>query len=156
MQRFVIALVGLLVATVGAEVVDFGTCPGTMKCTVHEVRISPCPEAAKQKPCTVIKGKNATIEFDYTPEWASQEAKAKAWWTTPATDLPFIGMDEKACKFTGCPIAAGQKQSYSYELPILKTFPTRAYDVKWQLLNEDGEQCCFIIPIVIKTKRGKV
>lgn len=29
MQRFVIALVGLLVATVGAEVVDFGTCPGT-------------------------------------------------------------------------------------------------------------------------------
>ncbi|EDS45756.1 conserved hypothetical protein [Culex quinquefasciatus] len=101
-------------------------------------------------------GQNATISFDYTAGFDAKVATAKAWWTMPSLDLPFIGMDNDACKYTGCPIVAGRKQAYSYELPIMKIFPSRAYDVKWQLLNENGEQCCFIIPIVIKNKRGRI
>ncbi|XP_052563062.1 MD-2-related lipid-recognition protein-like [Culex pipiens pallens] len=126
------------------------------KCTIHELRVNPCPEVAKHKPCVLVKGQNATISFDYTAGFDAKVATAKAWWTMPSLDLPFIGMDNDACKYTGCPIVAGRKQTYSYELPIMKLFPSRAYDVKWQLLNEKGEQCCFIIPIVIKNKRGRI
>ena len=35
--------------------------------TVHEIRVTPCPEAANQEPCVLIKGRNATIEIDFTP-----------------------------------------------------------------------------------------
>lgn len=38
--------------------------PGS--CSVHEVRIQPCPESEEHKPCKVKRGKTATIEFDYT------------------------------------------------------------------------------------------
>lgn len=38
----------------------------TSVCTIHEVRVNPCREAEERKPCTLKKGRNASISFDYT------------------------------------------------------------------------------------------
>lgn len=35
--------------------------------SLHEVRITPCPEAAARRPCILRKGTNVTIEMDFTP-----------------------------------------------------------------------------------------
>ena len=42
--------------------VDFGT-----SATLHEVRITPCPNAVHRRPCILKKGTNVTIEVDFTP-----------------------------------------------------------------------------------------
>lgn len=71
----------------------------------------------------MIRGSNATIAFDYTPEFTADVATAKAFWTQSAYDLPFAGLDNEGCKYTPCPIVDDQRVTYSYNLAILKTYP---------------------------------
>ncbi|XP_069671479.1 MD-2-related lipid-recognition protein-like [Periplaneta americana] len=147
----------LLGALAGAEVVQFQPCPQSSEdstppapnCTVHEVRISPCAEAAENKPCKIKRGRSASIQFDFTPTVAVDAPTGRAFWTNQVGDLPFVGMDTNACNFTTCPLAAGTRQTYDYQLSISKKFPVRAYDVKWRLWNEQTDvlECCFIAKI---------
>lgn len=37
-----------------------------VQCTIHEVRVDPCREAEERKPCSLRRGRNASISFDYT------------------------------------------------------------------------------------------
>uniref|UniRef100_A0A2M4DQP6 Putative secreted protein n=1 Tax=Anopheles darlingi TaxID=43151 RepID=A0A2M4DQP6_ANODA len=39
----------------------------TAKCVLTDVSITPCPEAAEGRACTVYSGSNVTISFDFTP-----------------------------------------------------------------------------------------
>lgn len=66
-------------------------------------------------------------------------------------DLPLLGMDYDACKYTTCPVAVGKQQKYKYDLLIAKSFPAATYDVKYKLINDDNdkEQCCILIKIKI-------
>ncbi|XP_058462159.1 MD-2-related lipid-recognition protein-like [Malaya genurostris] len=150
----IVFLVSLMTIAHG-EVVIFRKCNENVKCTVHEVRINPCPEAAHNKACVMLKGTNATIAFDYTPDFSAQQVTAKVFWTQTAVDLPFAGMDTEGCKYTSCPIVEAHRQTYSYNLPIQQKYPKRTFDVKWQLMNEDQEMCCFIIQIAIKSKKDR-
>ncbi|KAJ9589646.1 hypothetical protein L9F63_017135 [Diploptera punctata] len=148
----------LLLATAAlAEVVQFEDCPqesddetapsGT--CTIQEVRISPCAEAAENKPCKIKKGNSASIGFDFTASQNSDVLTGRAYWANVVGDLPFAGMNTNACNYTTCPVQANQRQTYLYQLQIQKKFPVRAYDVKWKLWNEETSlfQCCFITKI---------
>jgi Niemann-Pick C2 protein len=47
----------------------------------------------------------------------------KVFWVIQAGDLPFVGMNTDGCSFTTCPIVAGTRQSYVYQLSISKKFP---------------------------------
>lgn len=155
MNHFLTTLLLIGAVTIArAEVIPFEKCNESVKCTVHEVRVDPCPEAAQNKPCVMVRGTNATIAFDYTPDFSSQVATAKAFWAS-AVDLPFAGLDQEGCKYTTCPVVSGQRQSYSYDLPIMKSYPMRQYKVKWQLLNEANEMCCFMIDMAIKAKKSR-
>ncbi|XP_040170042.1 MD-2-related lipid-recognition protein-like [Anopheles arabiensis] len=149
-----VAIVALCLNVAWAEVVNFKKCPGEEKCTIHEVSISPCPEAAEGVACTVYRGTNVSISFDFTPEFAANELTADVSWTQPNFDLPFVGMDTAACKSTKCPTVSGTRQTYAYDLPIKKSYPPKHYDVKWKLTGENSESCCFIVQINI-TKKSK-
>lgn len=35
-------------------------------CTIHEVRVLPCPESEEHTPCKFKRGKTVAMEFDYT------------------------------------------------------------------------------------------
>jgi len=132
-----------------AEVVSFGHCddiPGS--CTVHEVRVVPCPEAEENKPCKVKRGKSATIEFDYTAQWGSSAAWGQVYSVTDDGDLPLAGMDTDACEYTACPIQSSARQTYAYTLPLAKKFPVGTYTIKWVLRNpakpeNTSDRCCF-------------
>ena len=45
------------------------------------------------------------------------------YWASPAGDIAFFGMNTDGCTFTSCPVVAGSRQSYKYDLKISKTFP---------------------------------
>jgi hypothetical protein len=44
-------------------------------------------------------------------------------------DLPFVGMNSDACAFMTCPIQAGSRQTYEYQLSISKKFPVVSRNV---------------------------
>ncbi|KAI5700176.1 hypothetical protein M8J75_015338 [Diaphorina citri] len=67
-------------------------------------------------------------------------------------DLPLVGMDTDACKFTKCPVVAGVRQTYSYPMEIKAEYPEGAYTVKWKLWNENDpivQSCCLKFNIVL-------
>ncbi|XP_025990495.1 MD-2-related lipid-recognition protein [Solenopsis invicta] len=144
------AVLILALSTVYAEVVHSTPCPTdseeTEECTIHEVRVDPCREADERKPCTLKRGHNASISFDYTPQF-SGSLSSRVYWASEIVDLPFLGMPLDACPSTVCPAAPGQRQSFITTIPMSKKFPARTYDLKWKLWNEQNQMCCFMFPI---------
>ena len=117
---------------------DFGTA------TLHEVRISPCPEASKRRPCLLRKGTEVAIEVDFAPStvksvkdssckltsWsrvflavAADKIVGRAYWASRVVELPMPGMNTNACDSLNCPMAAGNNQTYRYTLPVSRSFP---------------------------------
>ncbi|KAK7874041.1 hypothetical protein R5R35_004592 [Gryllus longicercus] len=154
-----LALLGLFcfLGVAYGEVVTFQACPDETRedgsvvaprCEVHELRITPCAEAAENKPCKVKRGRAASIEFDFTVAATLHNATSRAYWANDMTDLPLVGMDTNSCGYTACPIQANARQAFAQSLPLSKKFPVRTYDVKWRLTNEEeGVKCCFIFKI---------
>ncbi|EFN80227.1 Epididymal secretory protein E1 [Harpegnathos saltator] len=138
----------LVVYATHAEVVHWHSCPEPIStnCVIHEVRVEPCAEALESKPCGLKRGRNASISFDYTADF-SGNVFSRAYWASELMDLPFLGMPLDACTSTVCPVQPGQRQTYSVVLPISKKFPTRKYDLKWKLWNEQENSCCFMLAI---------
>ncbi|KDR10612.1 hypothetical protein L798_15140, partial [Zootermopsis nevadensis] len=92
-------------------------------CTVHEVRITPCADATENKPCKIKRGRSASISVDFTPTVSGDGLTGKIFWVNQMGDLPFVGMNSDACSFTTCPIQAGNRQTYEYQLSVSKKFP---------------------------------
>ncbi|EZA56925.1 hypothetical protein DMN91_000855 [Ooceraea biroi] len=146
-------LLVLALSTVYAEVVHSSSCPAstkTVNCTIHEVRVDPCREAAENKPCLLKRGHVASISFDYTAQFTGNTLSSRAYWASEIADLPFLGMPLDACSSTVCPTVPGERQTYTVNLPISKKFPARTYDLKWKLWNEQDEGCCFMFPIKLQ------
>lgn len=142
-----------LLCIANAEVVVFSPCddnPGS--CTIHEVRIQPCPESEEHTPCKVKRGKTATIEFDYTTQWDSSTAHGQVYSVTDDGDLPMAGMNTNACDHTSCPIQTSNRKTYIYNLLLAKKFPVGTYTARWVLRNPEkpetsSERCCFTFKI---------
>ncbi|XP_011643443.2 MD-2-related lipid-recognition protein-like [Pogonomyrmex barbatus] len=142
----------LALSTVYAEVVHWTPCPAEseeriVQCIIHEVRVDPCREAEERKPCSLKRGRNASISFDYTADFSGNALSSRAYWASELVDLPFLGMPLDACTSTVCPASPGQRQIYSVILHISKKFPARTYDLKWKLWNEQEQECCFMFQI---------
>ncbi|CAD7088495.1 unnamed protein product [Hermetia illucens] len=138
-----------LFGAVVSDVVQFSNCPNTVgSCKINEVRISPCPEAATGEACKFRRGRSAEIHFDFVPDFDSPTVEGRVFWASDI-DLPLVGMETDACKFTSCPIVKGEKRSYDFTLPISRKFPSGAYDIKWRITgtNPEQQQCCFITKI---------
>ncbi|KAK0180283.1 hypothetical protein PV327_005943 [Microctonus hyperodae] len=151
MTSYNILVLFAIVAFVNSEIVNFEECTypeGTpLNCTIHEVRVNPCKEAAESKPCRLKQPSKANISFDYTADFQGDTLETTAYWTSKVIDLPLLGMDTNACATTTCPVQPGQKQTYHIELPISKTFPSKTYKVKWRLWNAQEQECCFIFQL---------
>ncbi|XP_049768814.1 MD-2-related lipid-recognition protein-like [Schistocerca cancellata] len=153
-------LLMMTAASVAGEIVEFLQCPDykmdgavvSRNCSVHAVRVHPCAEAAYGQPCKIRKGQAAGISFSYTPDESAEQVKAVAYWHGNMGDVAFQGMDTDGCHFTSCPLTAGARANYSYDLQISRKFPSREYSVMWKLWNK-GEpvkfECCFIVRIKI-------
>uniref|UniRef100_A0A182WG50 MD-2-related lipid-recognition domain-containing protein n=1 Tax=Anopheles minimus TaxID=112268 RepID=A0A182WG50_9DIPT len=146
-----VVLLAVCLHTVAAEVVIPKKCPFEPKCKIHEVTITPCPEAAEGRPCTVYRGRKVNVTLDFTPEFAATELTALVAWQKDAYFIP-LGVDSNACGYTECPLVAGNRTTYSSILPIKKTLPLQRYDVFWQLSNGNEENCCFMVQLRVKAK----
>ncbi|XP_054261577.1 MD-2-related lipid-recognition protein-like isoform X2 [Macrosteles quadrilineatus] len=148
----------LLLAICGlayCEVIKTQKCyiPGgqSPNCIVHEVKIDPCPEAAEDKPCKIKLGTNATLSFEYTPNWGTSKAGSQAFKVGTLVDIGFENMDTNGCKYTTCPIEENKRQTYTFALQVEKQFPVTTHQIRWKLWDEEDfhRQCCFKYPLTL-------
>ncbi|XP_076167612.1 MD-2-related lipid-recognition protein [Ptiloglossa arizonensis] len=152
-SEFLVVFLVLALSMVYAEIIPHRPCPypdqTPLNCTIHEVNLDPCKEAAEGKPCKIKKGITGNITFQYTPNFSADTLQGRVYWATQATDIPFLGMDSDACLSTPCPVLADQKSTYHAEIHILKKYPVRTFDLKWKIWNEQEQECCFMFQIKI-------
>ncbi|CAK9834223.1 MD-2-related lipid-recognition protein [Anthophora retusa] len=151
---FLFAFLFVALSMVCAELVPWQKCvypdpQAPTNCTIHEVYVDPCKEAAEAKPCKIKKGVVGNMTFHYTPAFSSEKMQGRIFWASQVMDIPFLGMDPDACLATSCPIEAGQRNTYHVQIPILKKYPVRTYDLKWKIWNEQEQECCFMFQIKI-------
>ncbi|XP_017886992.1 MD-2-related lipid-recognition protein-like [Ceratina calcarata] len=151
---FIFCLLFLGLYHVEGELVQWGPCSypegvTPSNCTVHEVNIDPCKEAAENKPCKLKRGIVGNMTFHYTPTFSSDKLEGRIYWVSQLADIPFLGLNSNACLMTNCPIEAGQKNIYRVQVPILKEYPVRTYNLKWKIWNDQEEECCFQYQIKI-------
>ncbi|KAF6205702.1 hypothetical protein GE061_019875 [Apolygus lucorum] len=135
------------------ELIAYDKCEaaGTPGCDISNLQINPCPEAASNEPCKIKRGSSATLTYNFTPRWApgAGAIKTRAYWAA-VVDLPFLGMDSDACKFTTCPIVKDQQNFYNFTLFIEKKYPAQKYDIKFRIWEDEAEpkkECCVVFQL---------
>jgi len=117
--------------------------------TVHNVSVVPCA-GAPDSPCDFTRGINATITVYFTPtQKINRRARHSYSWEQSATrDLPFAGINPKACKSMSCPVRKNKVTKYEAVIPIRKNLPTGTYDTKVKLY--EGAKVYFCIVFKVK------
>lgn len=87
------------------------------------------------------------IDFDVTPDFPVETLHSQAYWANGLMDLPLVGMDTDGCHATSCPIQPGTTNAYHWTLDVDKKFPTRQFNVKMKLKNQEENFCCFLFKI---------
>ncbi|KAH8280117.1 hypothetical protein KR018_008422 [Drosophila ironensis] len=144
-------LAALLVATT-AEVVNFQPCADSVDaCTINEVRVDPCPEAAQSAACKVRRRRPSQMSFDYTPHFEAETLEARLVWAKSENEeLPLLTLDRAGCSYTTCPVKSGVKQTYTTAVPIEARFPLSPYTIRWSLTDPvSKKRCCFTIDIKV-------
>ncbi|XP_017893561.1 MD-2-related lipid-recognition protein-like [Ceratina calcarata] len=138
---------------VEGELIQWRPCPypnaaTASNCTIHEVYVDPCEDAASGKPCNFKRGISANMTFHYTPSFSSESIQGGIYWTIDSIDIPILSVRSNPCSLTTCPLEAGQKNIYHLETTV-RRYPLREYDLKWRIWNDQQEECCFIYQITI-------
>ncbi|CAG9788424.1 unnamed protein product [Diatraea saccharalis] len=140
-----------IIAITIAEVTVFRRCEKESQdsCTVTELRITPCGKS----PCPLKKGRNASLSFDFTPNFATSKLNTAVYWADDASETPFntVGIAD-GCLYATCPVVAGTPNTLSYSLYIGKKLPNGKYWFRWKLWNVDdpNQLCCFETHVQLK------
>ncbi|XP_063828578.1 MD-2-related lipid-recognition protein-like [Ostrinia nubilalis] len=149
-QQIAVAILAIL-AVAAAHVSVTKKCESVSQdaCTIQELRITPC----LKEPCALRKGHNATMQFDYTPNFSAEKLKTAVYHAADATNTPFssVGIAD-ACLYTTCPAVPGTQHTLTYQLYIGKKLPSGTFWFRWKLWNDanESEVCCFETKIKLK------
>ncbi|XP_035437412.1 MD-2-related lipid-recognition protein [Spodoptera frugiperda] len=145
-----VVLFTALLATALADDATFDNCTESDAevCQVSAVRVTPCRNPGKS--CGLKKGTDASISFDFTPNFSSSTLKTYVYWDSGSGDIPFLGFgSDDACTYTTCPSVAGQAQTLNYSLHLHKKLPSGKYKLKWKVWDDTQKErrCCFTTDI---------
>lgn len=111
-------------------------------CTIDEVKAD-CAIDRNTKACRLKRGLNYTMDVDFTPDFEGSDVTMLAYALLPLADAEFEGMDDNACNWMKCPVAANTQQRYTFVLSMQKSYPKGTFNVRW-LMKKGGEpKCCF-------------
>ncbi|XP_017079564.2 MD-2-related lipid-recognition protein [Drosophila eugracilis] len=133
-------------APISGEIVNFQTCEDSVDtCSIHQVRVTPCPEALNNAACRIRRRHRFTMSFDFTPNFDADSLDASLGWAKSETvELPLLSMDREACKYTTCPVRSGVTQTYTNNMLADARFPLSPYTIRWALKDPvTGKRCCF-------------
>ena len=101
--------------------------------------------------CDLVRNTNASIEIDFTVDKDVSSVVAIVHGIIMDIPIPFPLPGANACANPDsgltCPLTQGGPYHYHTTLPVLKTYPKLSVTVKWQLVNENGENIvCVLLP----------
>jgi len=115
----------------------FNNCGGSA--TEVTVDIVPCATY----PCPLVRGKSAAINISFKSTVDTSTAMSSCYGKIGGFPLPFPLTSPNACETADsglkCPLKAGQKYKFHYELPVQSYYPKLNVVVKWQIAGDDGK-----------------
>jgi len=114
------------------------------------VTISSCKET--DPVCVLKKNSSVTMDIYFTTSVVDNSVKADVHGIIQGLPIPWPLHDPNACHLSGltCPLQPGNNYNYTATFPVLKTYPKMSLNVKWELINEDGNDIvCALIPVKI-------
>ena len=101
--------------------------------------------------CDLVRNTNASIEIDFTVDQDVSSVVAIVHGVIMDIPIPFPLPGANACANTEsgltCPLPKGGPYKYHTTLPVLKSYPKLSVTVKWQLVDEKGENIvCVLLP----------
>ncbi|EDV90585.1 GH14101 [Drosophila grimshawi] len=118
----------LLAVVCHADVIQYQMCPDSVDvCSIDEVRVDPCPQAATNTPCRLRRRHPSRISFDFTPKFDAEHLVSSLGWAKSETEeLPLLTLERDSCK------------------------NTHTYTIRWALKDEvSSKRCCFTIVIKV-------
>jgi hypothetical protein len=113
-------------------------------CPVHQVKIN-CKRIEKGRDCVLKRGSNYTLDMDFTPDFDAEDdltVTASALFINEFVD--FREMDINACHWMTCPVVKNVRQTYSFKLSMVKSYPKGSFDVRWWMKHKENSKCCFM------------
>nr|QWT69286.1 Niemann-Pick type C2-1 protein [Neoseiulus barkeri] len=103
--------------------------------------------------CILHRGTDAQITINFTPQVDANNVIVKAYGIIGGVPLPYPLNNNNACQNSGitCPVKAGTPITYSQSFKVEKFYPALSLNVKWTLVNANGEELlCVMIPVKIQ------
>lgn len=105
--------------------------------------------------CVLVRGSNATISIDFTPDTDILKVYARVHGIIMDIPVPFPLPNANACEHVDsgimCPLTKNKAYKYKNTLQILESYPKLGVQVKWELINENNQDIvCLMIPAQIK------
>jgi len=141
----VIPLVVFLSGT--ATSVNWKACSGTTKGTIKNVVVAGCETADT---CQLHKGKNASIEIDFTPAEDTASAQSVVYGIIFGMKHKFDLANPDVCKDSGvaCPLKSGTSYAYTTNIYVSSSYPSLSLTVEWEIQDAAGaDLICFTIPV---------
>jgi len=122
-------------------------CPGTTKGTIKNVNVVGCETTDT---CELHKGKNASIEIDFTPAEDSASAKSVVYGVIFGLKHKFDLANPDVCKDSGvvCPLKSGSAYTYTTNIYVSPSYPSLSLTVEWEIQDAaSADLVCFTIPV---------
>lgn len=128
-------------------------CDKSMKhiATIHNVEIKDCKTAT----CTFKRGQKYFIRVDFTPQQSITNLQLNITGIIAKKGVPFAVDDKNLCVDavkemkgeTRCRVKKAQKHTFEYSMEVLKTYPSIALHVSFQVKYADKSVFCFMFPV---------
>merc|ERR1712002_472611 len=103
-------------------------------------------------PCSVKAGSKFPIMMSFTPDHDISDLTAEVDAVIGGAVIHWPGFDTAACKYMQgeqCPLKAGQKATWQYEVYVEPAYPKMTVQALFMLKDGDAKQICASIPVII-------
>jgi Niemann-Pick C2 protein len=70
-----------------------------------------------------MNNRHGCVTFETISAVGADKVTGRAFWANRPMDLPLTNMNTDACATLNCPMEAGRRQTYTYSLPVSRSFP---------------------------------
>jgi hypothetical protein len=108
-----------------------------------------------QPPCTFKRGDSFPMSVSFSPKYGSEKLEASITAKIGILEVGWPGFDKDACKYLignqHCPYQAGALVQWTYEVDVLKIYPSISTVVTVKMINTEHQknEVCLRVPVKI-------
>ncbi|XP_065208540.1 uncharacterized protein LOC135837253 [Planococcus citri] len=120
-------------------------------CNIHQIDISPADRTVEDRSCSVDRGSNVTVAFNFTPRFETYNLKWGVWVETMIGDYKVEGIPEDAHDLTNYPTIENKINEFKSVIHIPDTIRAKLWVVRVTITGDDEHDvCCFTCQIRVR------